>query len=128
MLLTSKLQNTIFVSLENKDYPGHIVSTTAAYLIQKGRDDMQEVLKKGSRKAFSVNLERKCFETKQTTSSPKNVLDTALKKFSFTIDVIKYFNYSQAKFKISITTKFMMQVSVSKVNYTISYTLKFITY
>ena len=59
--LTSKLQNTIFVSLENKGYPGHIVSMKTAYLIPKGRDEVQGVLKKGSRKTFSITLGRKIF-------------------------------------------------------------------
>ena len=36
--------------------------------------------KKGFRKAFSVNLERQIFETKQTTVPPKKILDTALMK------------------------------------------------
>ena len=46
------------------------------------QDDVEEKYKRGSRKAFSGNLERKLFKifvaTKQTTSSPKTVLNIAL--------------------------------------------------
>ena len=98
--LTSKLWNTIFVYLEREGYIGVTVSVKTVYLIKKGRDGMQEVLKKGSKKAFSVNLERQIFETKQTNGSPKKILDTVLKQCSFPIDVVRYFNYSQVKFKI----------------------------
>ena len=56
-------------------------------LIKKGRDGMQEVHKKDSKEVFSMNLQRQIFEffdfdfrfqTKQTTGSPKKILDTAL--------------------------------------------------
>ena len=45
--------------LENEGYIGDNVSTKSTNLTKEnGRDDVQEVYKKGSRKVFSTNLER----------------------------------------------------------------------
>ena len=47
------------MSLDNEGYIGGNINTKATYLIKKGdRDDLQEVFKKGPKKAFSANLER----------------------------------------------------------------------
>ena len=48
-----------FLSPENEGYIGDHVSTkTTNLIIKKRTDDVQEVCKKASRKAFSANLER----------------------------------------------------------------------
>ena len=57
--------------LENEGYIGDNVSTKSTNLTKEnGRDDVQEVYKKGSRKVFSTNLEKQV--SKQASKQASN--------------------------------------------------------